>query len=173
MSEIHKTASVLKAQCFIKLLLDRRVPHGGFRVFHYLQKHADANGVCWPGRRAMKRAIGGDFTSLQKWIEALKKAGWLRTEDYSSTEHSFVRERDAFARDAMIYWLLNGDLQNPQPFGKVGTPSVLESRNTTCRKAGTPGVLKSRNESYSNKLTPITDGAPPRFKTGQFDVTRI
>lgn len=166
MSELT-TLAALKAQAFERLLRDRRVPHGAFRLFHLVNQHADAQGRAWPGRRSMKRIIGGDFTSLQKWVGILVETGWLRAEDYSPEKHPFVRERDKSMRDGMIYFLLNGDLANPQVFGKGGTvanSTVLESRNAKCGKVGTPSVRESRNETYSNKLTPLTEGSKSSFK---------
>lgn len=147
-----------KAQAFDRLLRDRRLPHGAFRVFHFLWQYADAAGVCWPGRRTMKKTIGGDFTSLQNWIEKLRETGWLRTEDYSPEKHTFVRERDRSMRDGMIYYLLNGDKANPQLFGKVGTPdtfAVRESRNGKSGKVGTPSVRQSRNKMDPTDPTPL------------------
>ena len=74
MSELT-TLAALKAQAFERLLRDRRVLHGAFRLFHLVNQHADAQGRAWPGRRSMKRIIGGDFTSLQKWVGRLVETG--------------------------------------------------------------------------------------------------
>jgi hypothetical protein len=170
MNENETTPTISKAQSFERLVLDKRLSDGAFRLFHYLKIYTDRNGVCWPGRRSMKRDLGSDFSSLQKWIEELKKSGWLRAERYSPANHPFVRERNPAMRDGMIYWLLDGDESNPQSFGKVGTPTVRESRNGQGGKVGTPTVRKSRNESYTNKVTLLKVNSGSTFKTGEYQI---
>ena len=154
--------SQLFATHFARLLFDRNVPPGAFRLVHYLKNHADANGCCWPGRRKMKRDLGGDFVSLQIWIEKLQQSGWLKVEKYQPEKHPFVRQRDPSKRDGFVYRLLNGDLKSPQPFGKPGTPTVGESRNRSSRKVGTATVPESRNETNTDKLN--KEGTPPSKK---------
>jgi hypothetical protein len=70
-------AAAHPASVYRRLVRDRRVSHGAFRLWHYLRDRADAAGECFPGQRLIAQEVGCDSHSLPSWIGELTRAGYL------------------------------------------------------------------------------------------------
>ena len=63
-----------------RLIHDKRVRHGAFRLWHYLRDRADKSGKCWPEQRNIAAELGCKTHSLPGWTSQLVTAGYLSVE---------------------------------------------------------------------------------------------
>lgn len=76
------------AALYGQLIVDRRICHGAFRLWHYLRDRADKTSwVAWPSQRTIAEAIGCKEESLPGWTSELLKAGYLLKVEQRGQRH--------------------------------------------------------------------------------------
>lgn len=74
-------ASTDAAQIYSKLLRDRRISNGAFKLFHALRSYRNkATGLTCPSQETLIEEMGFNKPSLKKWTEELRSAGYIWTE---------------------------------------------------------------------------------------------
>jgi hypothetical protein len=84
-----------RAQTFERLVRDREIPHGAVRLFFLLFTYANDGNTCYPGQRALRKALGCCSHSLKPWIAALLSRGYLSTESGSEIALVLAKARRA------------------------------------------------------------------------------
>lgn len=81
MNEIGDTDETRKrlAQTFRRVLYDREVSNGEFRLFHLLYHHCGPE-RCFPGIRTVCRELGSSPNAVSAWRDGLKAKGYLQFE---------------------------------------------------------------------------------------------
>ena len=71
--------SQIWAVAFSALVLDSRVGHGAFHLWHFLYDHHNhVTGLCYPGHRLIRKEIRCDPHRITKWTDELEASGWLK-----------------------------------------------------------------------------------------------
>jgi len=67
------------------------------RVYALLDRHADRNGRCWPGRERLAERLGLSVASVDRAMAALRDAGWLSVQrrGLSQTNVYYLHQRPA------------------------------------------------------------------------------
>lgn len=149
---------------FRRIILDRRISHGSFRLWHYLHDRKNRNGQTWPQQRQIAADIGCKTHSLLGWIKELVAAGYLHVEKVG--QKHFCR-----------YTVLPG---NDLPFvlpkwttRKVsGVAQSGNAKNEPCcpkgsivlPKAATPRVAQKGNVSKYQGVSSMSKGDNPLEK---------
>ena len=63
----------IDGKSYKQLVLDKRIPHGAFRLWHLLRDYAGKKMHCWPGQRRLCRDLGSNFKSIANWRDSLIK----------------------------------------------------------------------------------------------------
>lgn len=72
---------------FRRLIHDKRIADGAFRLWHYLHNRKNKSGKCWPEQRNIARELGCKTHSLRRWTFQLVNAGYLETEKRGQNHH--------------------------------------------------------------------------------------
>ena len=128
-------ARILRAAAVRRVHQDREVTHGAFRFYYLLAyQYADETGQCWPGQRALQKAMHCSTRSLGAWTVLLCNRKHLSTKK--------IRTRYGLAR---LYTLWRAI-----PEGETPGVSTLSG-----------GVSTSGNETNYYKHRTIEKGDPP------------
>lgn len=65
---------------YSKLIRDKRISHGAFRLWHLFREMTGKNPCCWPSLQTVCREIGCGKESLLGWIGELQAGGYLKVE---------------------------------------------------------------------------------------------
>jgi hypothetical protein len=116
-------------EVFARLIKDRGVSHGAFRLWHVLRDYTNASSKCFPGQRRLAADIGCDIHSLSKGTAELVRAGWLLADTKPGVRCN--------------YTVLDGQ---GKPLRKTTTPAVVENRNTYRGGNAQRGVVENHHE---------------------------
>jgi len=62
---------------YSQIIVDRRIPHGAFRLWHLFRDRQGQNPNCWPGLGTICRTIKCGRASVLEWTELLVANGYL------------------------------------------------------------------------------------------------
>lgn len=139
------------ADTWKRLLHDKRISHGAFRLMHMLLDHDGRHG-CFPGLRCLSREVGSNLTTVSRWLLELKQHDWIKF--------------DAQHRRRTHYQLL------PEV---VTDGTVTRSGSRLLPEVVTESVTRSGNSTKPRELNQITKGEkPPRtFKRERPEVWKL
>lgn len=126
---------------YSKLVTDKRIAHGAFRLWHYLLGRHGNNPDCWPGLQKICADIGCGKAALLGWIVQLSALGYIKVTSGSRTRSN-------------RYAVLGGANQN-QP--------VVLSRTDGGSTSYPEGGSKRSHELTSVELNSRNQGGPPKL----------
>lgn len=135
---------------YSRLVVDKRISHGAFRLWHYLRNRMnkidpERYGRAWPEQRRISEEMGCKIHSIKGWVEELKKAGYLQV---MTRGHNHFHE----------YLFL--DVALPQPATRKPS-GVAQTGMTVLPKPASPRVSHSGNGTYYSEPNPINGGTSP------------
>jgi hypothetical protein len=136
-----------RIKVYRRLVRDRAVSHGAFRLWHYLRDRADAQGACYPGQRLIRKDLGADPHSLKGWTEQLVHGQYLRITGRGS-------------RGVFRYQVLDGTGQPLRKSTTLGNSSVAENHNTPLGKSTTLSVAENHNKSNNKEVITRSKATP-------------
>lgn len=77
---LSKAYVKLDPRIYSKLIRDKNLSHGAFRLWHLLRDMTGNNPNCWPSQRYVKNALGCGINSVNRWTIELEEAGYLDCE---------------------------------------------------------------------------------------------
>lgn len=142
-------------QSYTALVMDTRLSHGAFRLWHLLRQYADDKGQCWPGMRRLRAQLASSLSQIAKWRAELVRLGYLSVD---------------LRPGAVTRYKLAGGVS--ESGNSLGGGTVSESGNSTV-SAFARSVSGSGNETESNKPNPMNrthrTEARQKFVTGMQD----
>ena len=138
---------------FRRLIHDKRIADGAFRLWHYLHNRKNKSNQCWPEQRNIARELGCKTHSLRCWTLQLVNAGYLVTEKKGQNHHLEYTISFGDGKGEMPEWATRGvaqigDTENAsrRPKGSVAlpqeaTPRVAETGDGSNHK----GVITGSN----------------------------
>src|SRR5262245_2349411 len=76
-------------EIYSRLVRDRSISHGAFRLWHLLRDHANGYGLAWPGQRLIAKSLGCDKASIKGWTTELEEGGYILGIRRIGQRHSF------------------------------------------------------------------------------------
>lgn len=73
----QNTTATNRAKVFSRLVRDKTISHGAFRVYHLLNDYAGKKCICWPAMRTIATEIHCKLNSVVIWIAELEAAGYI------------------------------------------------------------------------------------------------
>lgn len=135
-----------RVEIFEALVVDKRISHGAFRLFHVLRSFENfRTGACFPGRRTQAKKLGSNFHHLKKWTAELVASGWLSVAPSKRGE-------------VYRYQLLDG---LGQPWPKVATPGVARS-----------GSTRHRGQKWQHSAARSGSGVLPEVATKHYSLLK-
>ena len=74
------SANTYACSVFRRIIYEGRISHGAFRLWHYLRDRKDKNGQTWPKQSTIAGDLHCKESSLTRWTEELKAAGYVSVE---------------------------------------------------------------------------------------------
>jgi len=149
-----------KYAIFRKLVKDRSLSHGAFRLWHLLLSYANKNGESWPTQERLGNELGAKRGTIAVWTEKLVQSGYVSIKKVG--EHHNITYRLNFAQ-------LDGsnDPSRCTPTGTTdaradvpgGDEPMYPSGNSRCTRRGT---LTNTRELISR----TNKGGTPKRKNG-------
>ena len=136
--------SPIPGWAYKQLVLDNRIAHGAFRLWHLLRDYAGKKMQCWPGQRRLSKDLGSNFDSIAKWRDSLIKNGWLKVEKRKNGGHQ--------------YFILIPPPVTTATESGITTPATGNG-DTLLSEAVAVGATESGNGTNGIKLNPITKPA--------------
>ena len=128
-----------------RLVNDKRISPGAFRLWHYLRDRQNKSGKCWPQQRTIALDLGCKTHSLRAWTDSLVSAGYLATEKIGQNHH-------------LRYTVLCGD-------GKGDMPEWATRRNAQTGDTSPPSCRPNSHPAKPPGATPrpaqMGDGSNP------------
>lgn len=63
-----------------KILKDKTLSSGAFRLWHLFASRTGKNSDCWPGQRSIREDLGLSFDSITRYTKELVTAGYITVE---------------------------------------------------------------------------------------------
>ena len=143
-----------------RLLHDKRITHGAFRLWHYLRDMQNKSGKCWPQQRTIARDLGCKTHSLRDWTESLVSAGYLATEKIGQNHHLRYTVLFGDGKGAVPEWATRRTAQNGNappatcsPKSHPATPQGATPRSAPMGDGSNPNeVIKTSKLSTSEMI---------------------
>jgi hypothetical protein len=152
-----------------RLILDDRISHGAFRLWHYLRDKSNRKGQCWPAQRTIATELHCKPHSLAGWIDELVNSGYLATNPQGQNHHFIYTVLTGC--DVLPKAATPGDAQTgnaKEPCCPNGQRRVLPISPTVLPKAAIPRDAQKGNVSNINEVNSISKGEDnPRISVGQ------
>jgi hypothetical protein len=145
-----------------RLIHDKRISHGAFRLWHYLRDRKDAFGKTWPEQRDIARELRCKTHSLPGWTLQLVQAGYLATEKKGQNHHLEYTILFGDGKGDMPEWATRGKVQT----GNTRTDSRSPNGQVATPIEATPRVAEKGDRSNNSGVTTGSKGkiAPPVFE---------
>ena len=130
-----------------RLIHDKRISHGAFRLWHYLHDRRNKCLQCWPEQRNIASEVGCKTHSLRKWTSELVQGDYLAVEKVGQNHHCKYTILFGDGKGEMPEWATRGKahIASCSPNGEMVTPN-----------GDTPRVAEMGNGS--NPIGVITKG---------------
>jgi len=136
--------SPIPGSAYKQLVLDTRIAHGAFRLWHLLRDYAGKKMKCWPGQRRLSKDLGSNYESIAKWRDSLIEHGWLRIEKRKNGGH-------------LYFLLIPSAAKTATESGS--TTTATGNGDTLLPEAVAVGATESGNGTNGIKLNSITQPA--------------
>jgi hypothetical protein len=142
--QINNNTDVRKqwGQTFRRLLLDRAVSNGEFRLFHLLYHHAGPSG-CFAAIRTLSRELGSSPNAVSMWRDGLQLKGYLHFETDGPGRGSTFRLCDGQGEPLPLK--PGSPASSTVSVTGTGNRSVTETSNAGVTGSGNGGVTETGN----------------------------
>lgn len=156
-----------------RLILDQRISHGAFRLWHYLRDRKNKDGQAWPKVRDIAADLHCKTDSVTGWTKQLVDAGYLAVEKIGQKHyHRYTILYGDEHQFAYPQWATRNKSRVPQTMDtkqvsdrvSIGYPypkdtvSCTPNSHVVSPKGGTPRVPQKGDLSNTSVVIPISKG---------------
>jgi len=140
-------------EVYRRLIHEKRITHGAFRLWHYLRDRANKSSRCWPGQRTIARDLRCKTHTLENkgkgWIPQLVSAGYLAVQKIGQSHRLEYQILFGDGHGVLPEWATRGKAQAVSccPNGTMATPNEATPRVAeTGDVSNTNGVIQRGKE---------------------------